>query len=59
MNTALERLRRSDSLLRRALLALRQYAAARKQRRGVRVLRAEDISPHLRRDIGLGREWVE
>lgn len=59
MSIALRRSRWSEALTRWALKALRRYAAARRQRRGAHFTRVSDLSPHLRRDIGLGREWVE
>ncbi len=59
MYIALRPRRWGDALVRWALRALQQHAAARRQRRRARIVRASELSAHLRRDIGLGREWVE
>ena len=57
MHIAVYPLRWGDALIRWALQSLQNYAAARRRRRGADIISVNDLSAHLRRDIGLGEEW--
>ena len=57
MHIAVYPLRWGDALVRWALQSLQNYVAARRRRRGADIISVHDLSPHLRRDIGLGEEW--